>query len=34
MEGGKKGSLHHFLADQKIMSSWKKYVLGHPMPMA
>ena len=31
MEGGKKVSLHHFLADQKIASSWKKCVLGHPI---
>ena len=30
MEGGKKVSLHRFLADQKIASSWKKCVLGHP----
>ena len=26
MEGGKKVSLRHFLADQKIASSWKKCV--------
>ena len=31
IEGGKKVSLHHFLADQKIASSWKKCVLGHPI---
>ena len=31
MEGGKKVSLHRFLADQKITSSWKKCVLGHPI---
>ena len=30
MEGGIKVSLHRFLADQKIVSSWKKCVLGHP----
>ena len=31
MEGGKKVSLHHYLADQKITSLWgKKCVLGHP----
>ena len=34
MEGGKKVSLHHFLADQKIASSWKKCVLGHPIARA
>ena len=34
MEGGKKVSLHHFLADQKIASSWKKCVLGHPIAWA
>ena len=34
MEGGKKVSLHHFLADQKITSSWKKCVLGHPIARA
>ena len=34
MEGGKKVSLCHFLADQKIVSSWKKYVLGHPIASA
>ena len=28
---GKKVSLHRFLADQKITSSWKKCVLGHPI---
>ena len=31
MEGGKKVSLHHFLADQKIASLWKKCILGHPV---
>ena len=32
MEGGKKRvSLCHFLADQKIASSWKKCVLEHPI---
>ena len=31
MEGGKKVSLHNFLADQKIASSWKKCILGHPI---
>ena len=31
MEGGKKVSLHRFLADQKIVSSQKKCVLGHPI---
>ena len=34
MEGGKKVSLLHFLADQKITSSWKKCVLGHPIARA
>ena len=34
MEGGKKVSLHRFLADQKIASSWKKCVLGHPIARA
>ena len=34
MEDGKKLSLRHFLADQKIMSSWKKCVLGHPIAQA
>ena len=29
MEGGKRVSLHRFLADKKIASSWKKCVLGH-----
>ena len=33
-EGGKKMSLHCFLAVQKIASSWKKCVLGHPMAWA
>ena len=31
---GKKVSLHHFLADQKIVSSKKKWVLGHPIAQA
>ena len=30
----KKCLLCHFLADQKIVNSWKKYVLGHPMARA
>ena len=34
MEGGKKVSLCHFLADQKILSSWKNCVLGHPIAQA
>ena len=34
MEGGKKVSLHNFLADQKIASSWKKCDLGHPIARA
>ena len=34
MEGRKKVSLHRFLADQKIASSWKKCVLGHPIAQA
>ena len=34
MEGGKKGSLRHFLADQKIENLWKKCVLGHPIARA
>ena len=34
MEGGKKVSLHRFLADQKIASSWKICVLGHPIARA
>ena len=29
--GWKKVSLHHFLADQKIVSLWKKCILGHPV---
>ena len=33
-EGGKKVSLHSFLADQKIVSSWKKCILGHPIAQA
>ena len=32
--GRKKVSLHRFLADQKIVSSWKKCVLGHPIARA
>ena len=31
VEGRKKVSLRRFLADQKIASSWKIYVLGHPI---
>ena len=34
MEGGKKVSLCLFLADQKIASSWQKYILGHPIARA
>ena len=34
MEVGKKMSLRWFLADQKIVSSWKKCVLGHPIAWA
>ena len=34
MEGGKKVSLRHFLADQKIAGSWKKCILGHPIVRA
>ena len=34
MEGGRKVSLRRFLADQKIASSWKKIVLGHPIARA
>ena len=34
VEGGKKVSLRRFLADQKIASSWKKIVLGHPIVRA
>ena len=34
MEGGKKGSLRHFLADKKIASSWEKCILGHPIARA
>ena len=34
MGDGKKVSLHCFLADQKIVSSWKKCVLGHPIAWA
>jgi len=29
--GWKKVSLHHFFADQKIASSWKNCILGHPI---
>ena len=32
--GWKKVSLRHFLADQKIVSSSKKCVLGHPIVRA
>ena len=31
MEGGKKVSLSHFSADQKIAISWGKSILGHPI---
>ena len=31
MEGGKKVSFCRFLADQKIVSPWKKTILGHPI---
>ena len=31
MEGGNKVSLRRVLADQKIASSWKKCILGHPV---
>ena len=31
LEGGEKMSLHHFLADQRIMSLWKKCILGQPI---
>ena len=34
MEGGKKVFLCLFLADQKIASSWKKYISGHPIAQA
>ena len=34
MEGGKKVSLHCFLADQKIEILWKKCILGHPIARA
>ena len=35
MEGGKKVSFClSFFADQKIMSSWKKCILGHPIAQA
>ena len=34
MEGGKKVTLRRFLADQKIASSYKKCVLGHPIARA
>ena len=34
MEGVEKVSLRRFLADQKIASSWKKYVWGHPIARA
>ena len=34
MEDGKKGSLYCFLAGQKIVSSRKKCVLGHPIARA
>ena len=31
MEGGEIVSASFFLADQKIASSWRKYVSGHPI---
>ena len=34
MEGENKVSLHRFLADQKIASSLKKCVFGHPKAQA
>ena len=34
MEGGKIVSLRRFLTDQKIASSYKKCVLGHPIARA
>ena len=34
MEAGKKVSLHHFSADQKIVSSWKKCVWGASSSMS
>ena len=34
MECETKVSLHHFLAHQKIASSWKKWVWGHPIAQA
>ena len=34
MEGGNKCLCIVFLADQKIVSSWKKCVLGHPIAQA
>ena len=34
IEGGKKVSFCCFLADQKIASSWNKWVLGHPIAHA
>ena len=34
MEGGKKVSLRHFRADQKIMSSWKKMCFGASYSMS
>ena len=34
IEGGKKVSLCHFLADQKIAILWKKHVLGDPIARA
>ena len=33
MEGGKR-CLRNFLADQKIASLWKKFILGHPIARA
>ena len=34
MEGGKKVSLRHFLADQKIANLENVFVLGHPIAQA
>ena len=34
MEGGKKVSLDHFLADHNIAISWKKMCFGHPIAQA
>ena len=34
MDGGKKVSLRRFFADEKIVSSWEKCVLWHPIARA